>query len=419
LSLDGIWLGGSVEIESRRAARGQLSLAMNGTADAAPLLRLLGDGAITRRVGGQLAWNGSALRSSTGAPWQLSLASNLVGLESDLPEPFDKPKARALPLTAELRLDSEGVRDFVVDGNDFSIRGEMQAGVTRTHFSLPGVEGDLRRGAAPNAQPEISIDRLDTKRAPAALAAAAALLPPHGELALNVADLRHADRSLGAVRAAVARTDADLTFSFESAENAMHRISAQGRCAGIEARCRAEFTADTRHLAALLRGVSLPAELPAERLHASGELAWPLASGDLASALEGRFDLETEGADASHQLVANATLANGQIQLENLQGTGPAADQVFRGAGRVGLVARDYDVTVDYERMVVAAAAVPTPARARLSRAWNALRGSAAPAAGPKRPKHTACSGTATGNNGDIPDLLAKGDRPGRVRPPQ
>ena len=59
-----------------------------------------------------------------------------------------------------------------------------------------------------------------------------------------------------------------------------------------------------------------------------------------------------------------------------MQGTGPAADQVFRGNGRIGLVARDYDVTVDYERVALAAAAVPSPARARLARAWNAVRGS-------------------------------------------
>jgi hypothetical protein len=118
--------------------------------------------------------------------------------------------------------------------------------------------------------------------------------------------------------------------------------------------------------------------LPAERLHASGELSWPMSSADLASSVEGHFDLETEGRDASHQLVANATLANGQIQLANVQGTGPEADQVFRGSGRLGLVSRDYDLTVDYERMAVAAAAIPTPARARLARAWNAVRGSAA-----------------------------------------
>jgi hypothetical protein len=44
----------------------------------------------------------------------------------------------------------------------------------------------------------------------------------------------------------------------------------------------------------------------------------------------------------------------------------------------VGLVARDYDLTVDYERVALAAAAVPSPARARFARAWNAVRGSAA-----------------------------------------
>jgi len=378
LSLDGTWLGGPVGIESRRAPRGQLSLAIQGTADAAPLLRLLGEGADTRRVDGQLAWNGTALRAAADAPWQLSLNSNLVGLESDLPEPFDKPKSRALPLTAELRLDANGVREFVLDGKDFTIRGDLQAGASRVHFELPDVEGDLRRGADPGAKTDIAIDRLETRRAPTALAAAAALLPARAELTLNVADVRHADRSLGAMHAAIARTDDGVAFSFDSAEPSLHRFSAQGTCRGDEASCRAEFTVDTSHFAALLRGVSFPADLPTDKLHASGELAWPFASADLASALEGRFELETEGADATHQLVASATLAAGQLQLANLQGTGPAADQVFRGSGRVGLVSRDYDLTVDYERMAVATAAVPTPARARLARAWNVLRGSAA-----------------------------------------
>jgi hypothetical protein len=64
--------------------------------------------------------------------------------------------------------------------------------------------------------------------------------------------------------------------------------------------------------------------------------------------------------------------------LADVQGTGPAPDQVFRGNGRVGLVARDYDLSVEYERVTLAAAAVPTPARARLARAWSAVRGSAA-----------------------------------------
>ncbi|HTU65667.1 MAG TPA: hypothetical protein VMF52_06945 [Steroidobacteraceae bacterium] len=378
LSLDGTWLGGPVEIESRRSPRAQLTLALNGTADAAPVLGLWSDAPVTGKVAGQLAWSGTALRAEADAPWRLALASNLVGVQSDLPAPFDKARARALPVEAELRLEGDGIREFSVAGRDVSVRGELQAGALRVHFELPGVEGDLRRAAAAGAKSDLSIDHLETRRAPAALAAAAAMLPANGVLSLNVADLRQADRSLGALRADVTRTASGVAFSFESAEPALHRLSAQGTCDEGKARCRADFTADTAHLASLLHGVSLPAQLPAERLRASGELSWPLSAEDLTTVIDGHFDVETEGHDSTHQLVANAVLANGQIQLENVQGTGPDADQVFRGSGRVGLVERDYDFTVDYERITVAAAAVPTPARARLARAWNALRGSAA-----------------------------------------
>jgi hypothetical protein len=123
----------------------------------------------------------------------------------------------------------------------------------------------------------------------------------------------------------------------------------------------------------------LPAEWPVETLHAAGELTWPVdPQGELTRELIGQFELETEGRDSSHQLVANATLADGQITLANVQGTGPEADQVFRGAGRVALLAREYDLTVDYERVSMAASAVPTQARARVARAWTALRGSVA-----------------------------------------
>ncbi|HEY6126300.1 MAG TPA: hypothetical protein VIV63_16730, partial [Steroidobacteraceae bacterium] len=140
-----------------------------------------------------------------------------------------------------------------------------------------------------------------------------------------------------------------------------------------------EFTADTEHLPALLGAIQLPAEWPTETLHAAGELSWPAdMQGDLVHALSGKFDLETEGNDSTHQLSASATLADGQIALANVQGTGPEADQMFRGSGRVALLAREYDLTVDYERVSLAASAVPTPARARVARAWTALRGSAA-----------------------------------------
>ncbi len=56
LSLEGRWLGGPVEIESRRAgARGVTSANVSGLADAAPLLKLLGHPDATGRVSGQLA----------------------------------------------------------------------------------------------------------------------------------------------------------------------------------------------------------------------------------------------------------------------------------------------------------------------------------------------------------------------------
>jgi hypothetical protein len=114
-------------------------------------------------------------------------------------------------------------------------------------------------------------------------------------------------------------------------------------------------------------------------LHANGEISWPADSqGDLTRLLAGRFDFETQGKDASHQMLATATIADGQIELTNLQGSGPESDQLFRGSGRVGLIARDYDLTVDYERVSLAASAVPTQARARLARALTALRGSVA-----------------------------------------
>lgn len=377
LSLDGAWLGGPIELESRRAPRGQLSLAVNGTADAEPLLKLLGESSFTHGVSGQLAWNGTALRTTATAPWQLSLSSNLVGIKSELPDPFDKPRSRALPLTAELELDAHGVRTFELGGRNFSLRGQMDSGVTLARFEILGIAGDVRRGAARDATAEVALERLDTRRAPAIFAAAAAMLPPDSGLSLNVADLRSGDRALGALHGALTRTGTGLAFSFESAEPALHRISAQGTCDDSEARCRAEFSAGTSQLASLISG-TLPAELPAEHLRVSGELSWPLESADLLQSIEGRFDVESEGRDTGHQLVANATLANGQVQLANLQGTGPEADQVFRGTGRVGLATRDYDFTVDYERTTLAAAAVPTPARAKLARMWNAVRGSAA-----------------------------------------
>ena len=379
LALAGSWLGGPVEIEARRVpaaagvARG-LNLSVSGVADAALLLKLLGHGAVGDQVDGQLAWSGSAQRLAGNEAWQISLASNLGGLESRLPEPFGKLRARVLPVSAQLRVDANGVREFELDGDRVKVRGQVDGRFTAAHFEVQGVAGDLRRAA--NADPQLEVDTLELKRAPALLAVAGALLPTDGELALTIGELRYAERSLGALHAAIARRDHGIEFSLESPQAALHQLTAQGRCA--EDTCRTQFTADTGHLAALLRGVRLPPEWPTETLHAAGELDWPMQADDMIRALTGRFDLETQGGDSTHQLIANASLDDGQIRLDNVQGSGPAPDQVFRGSGRVSLVARHYDLTVDYEQVALAATAVPTPARAPLTRAWNALRGSVA-----------------------------------------
>ena len=381
LALEGRWLGGPVEIESRRTnTRAALTVGITGVADAAPLLRLLGQAEVASRVNGQISWTGTAQRVGAGDTdgWQLALASNLSGIESRLPAPFDKARARALPVNAQIRVDAGGIRDFSVDGRDLAIRGQIENGASSARFELQGVAGELRL-AGPAAEPRLQFERLDLKRAPAILAVAGAMLPADGEITLNIDDLRHADRSLGAVHATLAQRDAGVAFSLESAEIAPHRLAVNGSCASFDRVCKVEFTADTQNLQALLRGAQLPAEWPTESLHAAGELRWPAdTQGDLTAVLAGRFDLETEGHDSSHQMSANATVKGGQIELANVQGTGPDVDQLFRGSGRVGLMARDYDLTIDYERVSLAASAMPTPARARLARAWTALRGSVA-----------------------------------------
>jgi hypothetical protein len=381
LALEGHWLGGPVAIESRRTnTRAALTVGITGVADAAPLLRLLGQAEVASRVNGQLSWTGTAQRlgGNDGNEWQLAIGSNLAGVESRLPAPFDKARARALPVTAQIHVDAGGIRDFSVDGRGLVIRGLIEKELSSARFELQGVAGELRR-AGPAAEPRLEFARLDLKRAPAVLAVAGAMLPADGEITLDIADLRHVDHSLGAVRAILAQRDAGVQFSLESAEMAPHQIAANGSCARSDQICRIEFTADTQDLRAFLRDTQLPAEWPTESLHAAGELSWPAdAQGDLTAVLAGRFDLETEGRDISHQMSAMATVKGGQIELANVQGTGPEVDQLFRGSGRVGLTAREYDLTIDFERVALAAGAMPTPARARLARAWTALRGSVA-----------------------------------------
>jgi len=377
LAMRGSWLGGPVEIESRRTgSRAMPALAISGVADAEPLLGLLGGAEAASRVSGQFAWSGILQPTNEPGAWQVSLNSTLAGLESHLPPPFDKARARNLPVNAELRVAADGVREFSIDGRDLEVRGDVRAGVTTARFEVRGVSGELQRGAGRGADPQIRVAMLELARAPALLAVSGALLPRHGELALEVTEVRSAGRTLGSLQASVRRQDDGIDFSLDTPATALHQVSARGRC-DTEGHCRADFSADTAQLAALLRGVQLPAEWPATSLRAKGSLDWPVGLADT-RALGGTFELSTRGLNAEHQMTARGTLADGQIQLADVQGTGPEPDEVFRGTGHIGLEARDYDVTVDYERVALAATAVPSTARARFARAWNVVRGSAA-----------------------------------------
>jgi hypothetical protein len=374
LALSGEWLGGTVEIGLRRGG-----FSFNGVADAVPLLRLLGQPVAAEQVSGQFAWTGSAQQSADGAPWQVSLSSNFAGVESRLPEPFGKARGRALATSAEFSVARDGIRSYqITSGRALALDGRVREGVMRTRFEYEGLAGEVRRAADVQHSVDVDLDRLDLEHGHEVLAVAAALLPADGELRVDVRESRYAERSLGPLHASLARGQDQVSFAFDSPAVAVHQLSGRGQC-GADGHCRAEFSADTTQLTALLRDAKLPAEWPAARLQAKGSLAWPAsARRDITESLSGRFDLRTESADGEHQLTARATLADGQILLTDVQGTGPEPDQVFRGEGRVGLLARNYDLTVDYERVTLAAAAVPSPARARLARAWNAMRGTAA-----------------------------------------
>jgi hypothetical protein len=380
VALEGSWLGGPVKLESRRSpARAPLSANISGVADAAPLLRLLGQTEAAGLVNGQLAWSGVLQRLTDGTDtWQVSLNSNLVGVESRLPEPFGKTRPRQVAVHAELRLDARGIREYDIASGGDAIHGRVNNGVTIASFQIQGMAGELHGADSAAGDPRLRLDLLELRRAPLVLAAAGALLPADGELVVRVAELRHANRGLGALQAGLSRRGADTGFTLESAPGSPHDLSAAGTCVASDRRCTVEFTFDTRQLPALLAVNQLPPEWPAQSLRASGELSWDSAAvADITRQLSGRFELETQGAQNTHELVATAQLAGGQIELSDVRGSGPEADQVFRGKGRIGLLARTYDLTVDYERVSLAATAMPSPARAGLSRAWSVLRGTA------------------------------------------
>jgi uncharacterized protein YhdP len=375
VALDGEWLGGAVKMESRRnAARNRFSANLSGTAEAAPFLSILGREDAASLVDGRFSWTGQLNQVDDG--WQITMDSQLTGIESRLPAPFAKTRNRALGLHARIRLDDRGVRAFDIAAGRDSISGRVTGGVTTAGFDLHGVTGEWVSGAG-SANPRLDLHRLELRHAAWILGAAGASLPEGAELAVDVQDLRHVDRSLGAMRAQISRDTNELAYRFASPDEGPHELSGNGKCDGEL--CAVEFEFETRQLAGLILVSQLPGEWPKESLRASGELRWETGGGlDPTRRLTGTFDIEARGRDGSHQLASNATIASGQIHFIDLQGLGPEPDEVLRGTARVNLLTRRYDVAVDYEKVALAAAAVPSPARAGFARAWSALRGTAA-----------------------------------------
>jgi hypothetical protein len=379
LELAGRWLDGPVRIVSQRGgARAPLTFAGSGEADAAALLALVNGSGPMPQVTGELQWNGAAEFSAADGIWNISLTSTLVGLTSELPKPFAKARSRQVPVNASLSVAPEGLRMFEIEGGrGFAVRGDLQQGRWLARFEVQGISGELRRVTRGAGDLELQIESLEVGDAPGILSAAGHFLPQHERLAVSVNDLRAGPNGLGALNAAISRRESAIDFSLDSPAATLHRLTAHGECTAQT--CRMEFTADTAHLAALLRSARLPPEWPVQSLHAMGSLHWPAVEGDLdIRALGGEFSFTAQGMGAEHQASARATLQDGDILLAEVQGTGPEPDQMFRGQGRIGLVARDYDLSVDYERIALASNAVPSSTRARLARAWNAVRGSAA-----------------------------------------
>jgi hypothetical protein len=377
LALEATWLGGPVKLESRRSgARARLIADVSGSTDAPALLRLLGQSDAADLVEGQLGWNGTLSREQDS--WLLTMNSHLVGIESRLPEPLGKTRARQLPVRAELRLSQAGVREFTITSARDVVRGHVEDGVTVADFEVQGIAGEWR--AAPHAAGNASLvlEQIELRRTPVVLAAAGSLLPVDAEADVRIGEIRHARRPLGSIQAGLRRRAGLVEFNLESAPGARHDLNATGACSADTRRCDLDFTFETPELKDLLAVDDLPREWPMRSLRATGELAWP---SDVVTEplrhLSGRVDIETRGSVSTHQLAATAVLAAGEIELVNVQGMGPDADQVFQGNGRIGIAARTYDLTVDYERVSLAATAVPSPARAGLARAWSVLRGTA------------------------------------------
>ena len=101
-NIRGVMLGAPLSVDVRTASDGGVQINAAGEYSVAALRRQLPNSAVLDHLAGGAKWTGSVLVKNKSA--EVKLSSNLVGLSSSLPEPFNKSAADAMPLNFERRL---------------------------------------------------------------------------------------------------------------------------------------------------------------------------------------------------------------------------------------------------------------------------------------------------------------------------
>ena len=396
-------------MKSNRAVpntRAALTVGIDGVADAAPLLRLLGQAEVASRVNGQLSWTGTAQRRRSGDTGRMAARAREQSLGSR------EPPARAVRQGARAGAAGQcadtcrcGRHPRFQSSTAVTSRsaGRSNNGASSARFELQGVAGELRL-AGPAAEPRLQFERLDLKRAPAILAVAGAMLPADGEITLDIDDLRHADRSLGA-RARNPRAAGRGRCVL--ARVGRNRAAPPGRRTG---RARASI-ASARSSSPPIRKISrrscgarsYPRSGPPSRCMRRANSAGPRTRRAISPPFSRAVSIsKPKDDDSSHQMSANATVKGGQIELANVQGTGPRRRPAVPGqrprrpAWRAITTSRS---TTNGCRSRRAPCRRPHVRASREPGRRCAVRLRAA--AGPKSRRRAACNGTAPGMRQD------------------
>ena len=101
-NIRGVMLGAPLSVDVRTASDGGVQINAAGEYSVAALRRQMSHSAVLDHLSGAAKWTGSVLVKDKSA--EVKLSSNLVGLTSSLPEPFNKSAADVMPLNFERRL---------------------------------------------------------------------------------------------------------------------------------------------------------------------------------------------------------------------------------------------------------------------------------------------------------------------------